>query len=160
MRRALLLVTICAVATLIGAAPASAQCPDSDGTLPGSSDSVTRVGTGDATPYTTVYVDDRDYADLDDDGTAGGLWIYIETNGMAGLQRGGGHVAFSFADPEVPAVVIPPQPPTIPGGPYWPSPIPITVGGWHLSEGLGFPDKCTTDEDGNEWTGEPDSLLF
>lgn len=36
-----------------------------------------------------VYVDDRDYFWLDAPEGHGGIWIYLESNGEPGLQRGG-----------------------------------------------------------------------
>lgn len=163
MRRVVLFAT-CALAAVVGVAPASAQCPAGDGSLPGSSDSVTTVGTGDATPYTTIYVDDRDFADVDDDGNAGGLWIYIETNEVAGLQRGGEHVGWSYL-PRVPQVAPIPVLPPNPGGlPIFPNGLTLFPNGF----GGGGPqlipydwrDSCKTDESGNVWTGKPDNLLF
>ena len=69
----------------LSATPASADCDDSDGSVPGTSGSVMAVTAGPS----TFYVDDRDWFDLDDDGQAGGIWIYEESNGQDGLQRGG-----------------------------------------------------------------------
>ena len=164
MRRRVVLLSICALAAVVTVAPASAQCPDGDGTLPGSSDSVTTAGTGDATPYTTIYLDDRDYADLDDDGNAGGIWIYIESNDVAGLQRGGDRIEETFI-PDPPSIGPIPVLPPNPGG------LPIFPDGFTLfPDGFGgcggcdeHPwsyDDCRTDESGNVWTGEPDSILF
>ena len=69
-----------------GGTPAHAYC-DGDGSVPGTSASVTTVSAGPA----TFYVDDRDFADLDGNDESGGLWIYEESNGESGLQRGGHH---------------------------------------------------------------------
>lgn len=56
-----------------------------DGSIPGTPPRTYAFGAGPA----VVYVDDRDYADLNGNGVAGGIWIYLESNGVAGLQRGG-----------------------------------------------------------------------
>ena len=69
---------------MLSADPASA-CSRTDGSVPGSDASTVTVAAADK----AFYVDDRDYADLDDDGEAGGVWIYEESNGEPGLQRGG-----------------------------------------------------------------------
>jgi hypothetical protein len=45
------------------------------------------------TPAATIYVDDRNYAE------GNGVWIYLESNGASGLQRGGSS-AFVPDDPE------------------------------------------------------------
>lgn len=168
MRRRRLLLTACALAATVMVAPASAQCPSGDGTLPGSDSSVTAVGTGDATPYTTVYVDDRDWADLDDDGNAQGIWIYIESNGEPGLQRGGQHVSASYL-PTLPRIgptqVVPPHP----GGlPILPNGITLFPGGFPPPCTWGYTtcvpllpyDDCNTDQSGQPRTGEGDSILF
>ena len=86
MRRWLKVVVAGAVTalTMLSADPAAA-CSRTDGTIPGSEASVTTVSAGGK----TFYVDDRDHADLDDDYEAGGIWIYEESNGQEGLQRGG-----------------------------------------------------------------------
>ena len=63
----------------------AAACSRTDGTVPGSSASVVAASAGGR----TFYVDDRDVADLDADGEAGSIWIYEESNGESGLQRGG-----------------------------------------------------------------------
>lgn len=147
-----------------GISPANAACPAGDGSLPNSSSKVTRVGTGGSTQYTTIYVDDRDYPDLDDDNNAGGIWLYIESNNAAGLQRGGDHVAFTFVNPNVPRIEpIPVLPPRPGGAPVFPNGftlLPNGFGGGSLSEAAGFHDDCKTDESGTVWTGKADSILF
>jgi hypothetical protein len=45
------------------------------------------------TPAATLYIDDRNYAE------GNGMWIYLESNGEDGLQRGGSS-AFAPDDPE------------------------------------------------------------
>lgn len=59
--------------------------PPCDGT-------VTEIGTGPV----IIYVDDRDYLNGD------GLWIYMESNGQPGLQRGGQSIILGAADQEFP----------------------------------------------------------
>ena len=145
-----------------GLTPAHAQCPAGDGTVPGSGSTVTAVGLKDSTPYGTIYVDDRDYADADDDGNAGGIWLYIETNSVRALQRGGDQVAFSFVNPNVPLIpgtqVLPPNPG---GAPVFPNGVNVgPLGGGSLAELAGGHDACKTDQSGAEWLGAPDSILF
>ena len=82
MRRALTVGVL--VVALLPTHRAAAQC-GTDGTIPGTSSSVTTV----ETPAATFYIDDRDALDLDDDGEAESVWIYQESNGVEGLQRGG-----------------------------------------------------------------------
>ena len=165
MRSRRLLLATCALAAVVTAAPASASCPAGDGTVPGTSSSVTRVGTGDATPYTTIYVDDRDFADSDDDGNAGGLWIYLETNEVAGLQRGGERIESPFL-PQPPYVepipVLPPNPGGLPILPRGFTLFPDGLGGCSLGcNEIGPPDDCRTDESGQlRWDVEPDTVLF
>ena len=153
------------LAAVAGITPAHAACPAGDGSLPNSGSKVTRVGTGGATQYTTIYIDDRDVLDLDEDNNTGGLWLYIESNSTAGLQRGGDQVAFTFVNPNVPRVnpitVVPAG-----GGVGLPAPakdvvlFPNGFGGGSLSEAIGLHDDCKTDEGGNVWTGKADSILF
>lgn len=153
-----------------GMSPAKAECPAGEGTLPGSSNTVTPIGTDDGTQYTTVYVDDRDFTDSDDNSSvAGGLWLYVETNKTRGLQRGGDHVVFTLhpaLNPNVPRVepirVLPAG-----GGVGLPVPardvilFPNGIGGGSLSELAGFHDDCKTDARNNQvWTGAADSILF
>ena len=152
------------LAAVAGISPAQAACPAGDGTLPNSGSKVTRVGTGGSTQYTTIYVDDRDFLDLDDDNNSGGLWLYIESNSAAGLQRGGDQVVFNFVNPNVPRInpipVLPPRPGGLPVFPNGLTLLPNGFGGGSLSEAAGFHDDCKTDESGNVWTGKADSILF
>jgi len=150
---------------IAGISPAHAACPAGDGTIPGSASSVTAVGTRDSTQYTTIYVDDRDLADADDDANFGGLWLYIESNSSRGLQRGGDQVTFTFVNPNVPRVepitVLPPNPGGLPVLPTGLVLLPNGLGGGSLSEAAGFHDDCKTDANTNQvWTGKPDSILF
>lgn len=165
MRRWLLLVC-CGLAAIVGVVPAAAydeSCPRGDGTVPGTSSSVTRVGTGDATPYTTIYVDDREFTDLDGDDDAAGLWIYLESNGIAGLQRGARvHFIEEFI-PRIPRVepipILPPNPGGLPVLPRGLTLFPNGFGGGSVSEIEPY-DWCGTDEAGNWHSGPPDSALF
>ena len=170
MKRTGFVLSAAVLASLVAVAPASAECPTGDGTLPGSSASVTTVGTGDATPYGTIYVDDRDWLDLDDDGDAQGLWIYVESNGTAGLQRGGRHVAAGYV-PEVPRIDpirVPPNPGGLPILPNGLTLFPCGLGysGSRCSGGPGIHewflsrDPCRTDASGQPWSGRPDQLLY
>lgn len=171
MKRAGFLLGAAVLASLVAVAPASAQCPTGDGTLPGSSASVTAVGTGDATPYGTIYADDRDALDLDDEGDAQGLWIYVESNGTAGLQRGGDHVAAGYV-PRLPRIgpipVVPPNPgglPILPNG-LTLFPCSAQLSGSRCAGGPGVrewalpEDQCRTDASGQHWGGPPDQFLF
>lgn len=170
MTRAGFVLSAALLASLVATAPASASCPTGDGTVPGRSASVTTVGTGDATPYGTIYVDDRDWLDLDEDGDAQGLWIYVEANGTAGLQRGGGHVAAGVVPdvPRVDPIRVPPNPgglPILPNGlTLFPCGLGYSgsrcAGGPGLDEWLLPSDYCRTDASGQPWAGPPDQLLF
>ena len=101
-------------------AHAAGACSRTDGTVPGSSATVIEVPAG----VTTFYVDDRDYPDLDNDGEAGGIWIYEESNGESGLQRGGSgawweeHMPGTCELPLGPTPVLEPDPnrPVLPNG--------------------------------------------
>jgi hypothetical protein len=146
-----------------GGSPASAACPAGDGTIPGSGSTVTPVGTGDGTQYTTIYVDDRDFADADGDGVSGGLWTYIETNSVAELQRGGDQLIFDFVNPQIPRVdpivVLPPDA-SRPVRPEGLTLLPNGLGGGSLAEAAGEHDDCTTAQDGTPWTSTPDKIIF
>lgn len=165
MRRWLLF-GCCAMAAVVGVVPAAASddgCPTGDGTVPGTSSSVTRVGTGDATQYTTIYVDDREFTDLDGDDDAAGLWIYLESNGIAGLQRGAEvHFMEEFVPgpPRVePIPILPPNPGGLPILPRGLTLFPDGFGGGSFGQ-VGPYDPCPTDEAGN-WHNRPaDSALF
>ena len=145
-----------------GITPAHAQCPAGDGTVPGSGSTVTAVGLKDSTTFGTIYIDDRDFADADDDGNAGGLWVYIENNNTRGLQRGGDNVAFSFVNPNVPLIpAVPVLPPRPGGAPVFPNGLSVgPFGGGSLAEAAGGHDDCKTDQSGTTWTGKPDAILF
>lgn len=111
-------------------------CPEywRPGTVPGTSPSVTTIGTGGAGSFTTVYVDDRDLMNFDADTSYGGLWIYVESNGRAGLQRGGTHVVFGISNP--------------------------SVASERLSHHARMEDGCRTDQNGQPYSGPPDTILF
>lgn len=142
MRKLLALAATSAVATVaFGATPALAACPGADGTVPGQPAKATAAG-----PF---YVDDRDFADANDNGDAGGLWIYMESGVATGLQRGGDQLAFkeiksrTGQDPAIPyhgAVVVPVANPTT-GQPIL-TLFPQGVGGGSLSETAGSHDDC------------------
>ena len=150
--------------SIAGISPASAQCPAGDGSIPDSGSTVTPIGTGDSTKYTTIYVDDRDYPDLDEDNNSGGIWLYIETNEVAGLQRGGDMLPFTFVNPNAPRVEPVPILPANPGGaPVFPNGFtlfPDGFGGGSLSEAAGAHDDCHTDQNDDPWTGPADAILF
>lgn len=151
MRKLLATAASAALATaLLGAAttsPALAQCPGDDGTIPGTPDRTLPVG-----PF---YVDDRDLQDLDDDGDAGGLWIYLESSADANkkttLQRGGDNVIFVVLDdagapnevPRVNPIPTPVDDPTRPGEKL--TLLRSGVGGGSLSETAGGHDDCVQD---------------
>ena len=147
-----------------GLTPAHAQCPAGDGSIPDSGSTVTPIGTGDSTKYTTIYVDDRDYPDLDEDNNAGGIWLYIESNDVAGLQRGGDQLPFTFVNPNAPRVEPVPILPANPGGaPVLPNGFtlfPDGFGGGSLSEAAGSHDDCRTDQNNNLHNGPADAILF
>lgn len=72
------LLAVIAVASTVGVNSTAAHAGPCDA---GSSLATGRwsIGTGDAG---TIYIDDRDYME-------NGLWIYLESNGIHDLQRGG-----------------------------------------------------------------------
>lgn len=76
-------VAVVVVSLLTTTSQAQEWCPEGHGTVPGTDAGTVEVG--------PVYVDDRGLTSLDpsDDRESGGLWIYLETNGVEGLQRGG-----------------------------------------------------------------------
>lgn len=150
------------LALFVGVPNASAQCPLNDGTIPGSSASVITIGPDDGAAFQTYFIDDRDFLDLNDNGDAGGLWLYAENNNTQGLTRGGDHVVFSVANPPVPfippIVVLPPDP----NRPVFPNGItlfPNGIGGGTLSELVGEHDDCQQ----SGGLGQPatsDAILF
>lgn len=153
MRKLLALAASAMVVTVaFGATPAQAQCPGNDGSLPGSGPRVVTAG-----PF---YIDDRDFADADDDGDAGGLWIYMESTKKIGLQRGGDQIFFvvlrsNGVDPDVPRVnpvVLPVKNPTT-GQPV--TLFPQGLGGGSLAEEVGSYDDCLEDIAANR-----DNIVF
>lgn len=134
-------------------------CSDVDGTVPGSSATLIVIGQGDAEPYQSIYIDDRDGFDLDGDGEAGGLWIYAESNGSAGLTRGGewiGHTLVGLLPEIEPIYVLPADP----DRPVHPGPVTLFPEGVSPGE---YPvwsdDPCVEyDADGNQIPA--DTLLF
>jgi hypothetical protein len=79
---ALTAATVMLTVGLAGSTPASAACNPSRTVLPGDDATLDKIEAGDE----TIYIDRRT-------GT-GEVWIYRETNGIAGLQRGGSHAYF------------------------------------------------------------------
>ena len=125
-----------------GAAPASSAECVKDGSVPGGGPAVYTVGSGNGT---TFYVDDRDFADADEDGAAGGIWLYQEANSTAGLQRGGAQFVEAMIPGSAPKIN-----PT-PVGPF--TLFPNGFGGTSWSETLGGKDPC------NE-SATPDRIWF
>lgn len=130
---------------IVGGSPASAACPAGNGTIP------TTAAKAYSTPSVggkMFYIDDRDWTDTDDsDGHAGGFWIYEESNGFAGLQRGGDQ--WVLASDPVNKIAVPyfeERKVTIPGA----GPVPPTertlfrggFGGGNLAQSTGFHDDC------------------
>lgn len=153
-----------AVAILLSGAavvrdPAAAGC-GYRGTLTPEPTTIT-IGQGDAEPYRTIYVDDRNYNPLSPtDEEQHGIWVYAESNGAAGLQRGAQHPLVEYV-PELPwigpIVVIPPDRnrPVLGNGltlfpGHGPSP-PAEIIGWY--------DGCV-EYGGEGQPTEPDTLLF
>lgn len=152
MRRLTPLVLLAsAAAALLTASPATAQC-EFDGSVPGTAAKTYVISAGGQ----TIYVDDRDYADLDEDGTAGGIWLYLESNHIAGLQRGGSQVVLAMIPGTVPYVG--PVTVTLPGvGPVPPRTItllPAGFGGGSVADTLGETDPC------RDLAPVPDTLLL
>lgn len=166
MRRITVLLTAAVVSSglvmLAGFGTANAQCPGNDGTLPGSSNSVIVLGQDDGTNGQTVFVDDRDFLDIDDDGDAGGLWLYLEDNSTSGLTRGGDQVIFRVANPDVPFVAPIPVLPPDPNRPVRPEGLtlfPSGIGGGSLAEAIGSHDDCK-EFGGLGQPATPDAILF
>lgn len=141
MRKLLALATSAALTTVavgaLFASPAAAQCPGADGTVPGTAAKSVAVG--------PLYVDDRDFADVDDDGDAGGLWIYKESGKLANLQRGGDQIAFTVLKSKGVNPAVPYQGPvTIPApAPVGPKTLfPSGIGGTDLATFAGSHDDC------------------
>lgn len=147
MRKLLALAASAAVATVaLGAMSASTahadNCPAGDGTVPGTASRVITVG-----PF---YIDDRDFADADDDDVAGGLWIYMESGKKAGLQRGGDQVVFTVLEANGVDPTVPYQGP-VKTGVIRPDTnkelilFPNGIGGGSLAEEAGSHDDCFQD---------------
>lgn len=139
-----------------------------DGTVPGTGPSVIAIGSGDDEPYRTVYIDDRDFADLDGDDQAGGIWIYIESNRQTGLQPGARdsmpmRTAFDAYNslPRVhvdPIVVLEPDP----SRPVRPQGLTVFPNGLdappRIDQIEGYQDPCFPDDPPPDYV--PDELLF
>lgn len=124
MRPTVVLVATVALATSVAAPAAHAQCPRDDGTVPGSSTSVTTIGPDDGVAFNTYFVDDRDRLNLDGDADAGGLWLYTEHNATPGLTRGAPRAMTALPLPwSGPIYVVPPDPdrPVVPQGVWFQS---------------------------------------
>ncbi|MGQ0434039.1 MAG: hypothetical protein ACT452_16735 [Microthrixaceae bacterium] len=142
MRKFLATAAAAVLATVVlGAAPASADhmCPNNDGSLPNAPARSTKVG--------PVYVDDRDYPDLDEDNDSGGIWLYYESGVKPNLQRGGDQIIFTVVqdagvNPKVPVVkkIEGPKSPTT-GQPII-TLFPNDFGGGSISQTVGSHDDC------------------
>jgi hypothetical protein len=140
-----MLLAVAAAAMTVPAGWAAAKC-EFDGTAPGTVAKTYAVGAGGQ----TIYVDDRDYADADDDGVAGGIWVYLESNHVAGLQRGGDQAAVGKIPGTVP--YIPPTFVGVPGSVVGVTLFPSGFGGGSISQAAGGHDPCTD-------SATPDTLL-
>ena len=126
---------LAAGAALAVPAGSNAAC-EFDGSAPGTVAKAYAVSAGGQ----TIYVDDRDYADLDNDGVAGGIWIYYESNRVAGLQRGGDQVALGMIPGTVP--YIPPTFVGVPGTGIGVTLFPSGFGGGSVASAAGAHDGC------------------
>jgi len=141
------------VVSLFGAPTAFADgnCGATGGTVPGTPAQTITV---DASPAAVLYIDDRDFLDLDALGRGGGFWIYMESNNQPGLQRGGEEAVLSSVPVGVPfigpqSIDIPTDPPThvvtlFPDG---------IGGGGNLAEAAGDVETCP------DSSGSYDTLL-
>jgi hypothetical protein len=129
-----------------------------DGSIPNSPRHVYTVSAGGQ----TLYIDDREYFDWDDDwGTPGdnqGIWIYLESNHMPGLQTGGPQVVLAPLPPPPPIITITPIViPADPNRPVHPGEIRLFNGyspGQSWAQSLGEYDECFSGPD------TPDTLLL
>ena len=131
-----------AVSTLaVGTTPASAECI-SDGTIPGAAGGAIAIGSGNGTRF---YIDDRDFADLDEDGKSQGIWVYQEANNTGNLERGGAQWIEAMIPGQVPRVnpIVTPVVTLFPDG--W--------GGGSVSEATGGVDPCVQ-------SATPDRIWF
>lgn len=137
-------VPIAAAGIVLSAPSSHAACGATEGTVPGSGPNTYSFGG-------QLYVDDRGgFVDLDGNGGAGGLWIYRETNGTPGLQRGGDPQGYTvIADTGLLPRVSPTPIPVI-GGTLFPNGMPRNGATW--SEELGVRDRCVQ-------STKPDTLL-
>jgi hypothetical protein len=125
---------------MLSSAPSAfaTDCGATGGTVPGTPAQVITV---DASPAGIFYIDDRDFADADGDGVSQGLWTYMESNGVGGLQNGGEEVALAALPVPVPHV----DPVSVDG----PDPVghvitlfPNGLGGGDLAQAAGEADTC------------------
>jgi hypothetical protein len=137
---------------MLSATPAAfaTNCGATSGTVPGTPAQVTTI---DLSPAAIFYIDDRDFADADGDGVAQGIWIYMESNGVSGLQEGGADptgnvpVGVPFVDPI--SIDVPTDPPS-----HVITLFPDGFGGGSLAEALGGVDTCT------DPSGSHDTVIF
>jgi len=146
---------------ITGGAPASASCPKGNGSIPTQPAKTTVIPAGPK----TFYLDDRDYLDDDDeDGYAGGIWLYEESNGYGGLQRGGTQWILRDAPVTLPLVEVPVIP--FPGAGPLPKRdydlFPNGIGGGSLANNgvLGFEDDCKQKMPGSNQYYPPDTDWF
>jgi len=131
---------------------ADGNCGATGGTVPGTPAQTITV---DASPAAVLYIDDRDFLDLDGDGVGGGLWVYLESNGQPGLQRGGEEAVLSSVPVGVPfigpqSIDVPTDPPT-----HVVTLFPDGVGGsGNLAEAAGDVETCP------DSSGSYDTLVF
>lgn len=135
MARRASLAFLVTAALMVSAPPASAAC-QFDGSVPGTSSKAYTV----LTPAGTLYIDDRDLADLDDDGQSNGVFVYLESNGQIGLQRDDRQAAFDHLPGGNLPFVYHFNP--MPVGPVTLFPNGYTLGGESLSTTAGQTDPC------------------
>jgi hypothetical protein len=127
---------------MLSHAPAAfaTNCGATGGTVPGTPAQTITV---DASPAGIFYIDDRDYADADGDGVSQGLWTYMESNSIGGLQNGGEQVVLAMLPVPVPhadpvSIDVPTDPPT-----HVITLFPDGFGGGDLAQAAGEAEVCT-----------------
>lgn len=156
MRKYIAAVALAALAApvVFGASPASAStgaCEGTGGTVPTTTRKLYTVPAGGQ----TVYVDDENL------NSSYGLWIYIESNKVNGLQRGGDQIVFETLYANKVNPTVPRQEERFVGvtNPVTGKPTGITLftngfGGGDIGSAAGTKDPCTTD------SGIPDNHVF